>query len=88
MRILSLIERLQRALRHIEELSPAAQEDLVQYIEEMTELIADEAVPHQASTDKDMPPTVRAALALGGAWRDLQDDDEFAYFDRTPHAAD
>jgi hypothetical protein len=79
---MSMIERLQRALEHIEELSPAAQEDLAQFIEEMTEPIAEVGTPHQAPSDDNLPPTVRAALALGGAWRDLQDDDEFAYFER------
>ncbi len=35
-----MIERLQRALKHVEELSPEAQEDLAQQIEEMTEPLA------------------------------------------------
>jgi hypothetical protein len=71
-----MIERLQRALEHIEELSPAAQEDLAQFIEEMTEPVAS-----SSSADEDLSPSVQRALALGGAWRDLQDDDEFAFFD-------
>ena len=79
---MSKIERLQRALEHIEELSPAAQEDLAQFIEEMTEPFAS-----ASSADEDLPPSVQRALALAGAWRNLQDDDEFAFFDRTRYTA-
>ena len=77
-----MIERLQRALEHIDELSPAAQEDLAQQIEEMTEPLMHLPTSSQAPGDEALPPSVRAALALGGAWSDLQDDDEFAFFDR------
>jgi len=75
---MSMIERLQRALQHIEELSPAAQEDLAQFIEEITEPFAS-----ASSADEDLPPSVQRGLALAGTWRDLQDDDEIAFFDRT-----
>lgn len=77
-----MIERLQRALEHINELSPAAQEDLAQFIEEMTEPsvhVPDLLLP---VPDENVPPSVQRALALAGAWRDLQNDDEFAFFDR------
>ena len=77
-----MIERLQRALEHIEELSPAAQEDLAQQIEEMTE---HPLVTQDAASESNLPPSVQRALALGGAWSDLQDDDEFAFFDRIRH---
>lgn len=82
-----MIERLQRALEHIDELSPAAQEDLAQQIEEMTEPLMHlpTSTSSQAPGDEALPPSVRAALALGGAWSDLQDDDEFAFFDRIRH---
>ncbi len=80
-----MIERLQRALEHIEELSPAAQEDLAQQIEEMTEPLTHLPTPSQTPGDEALPPSVRTALALGGAWSDLQDDDEFAFFDRIRH---
>ena len=77
-----MIERLQHALEHIDELSPAAQEDLAQQIEEMTEPLTHPPTPSQTIGNEALPPSVQAALALGGAWSDLQDDDEFAFFDR------
>jgi hypothetical protein len=79
-----MIERLQRALEHIEELSPAAQEDLAQQIEDMTEPLSDAPATPFSSGDTTLPASVRRALALGGAWSDMQDD-EFAFFDRIRH---
>jgi hypothetical protein len=80
-----MIERLQRALEHIEELSPAAQEDLAQQIEDMTEPLSDAPGSLPPSGDATLPASVQRALALGGAWSELQDDDEFAFFDRIRH---
>src|SRR5690348_1958657 len=73
-----MIERLQRALTHIEELSPEAQADLAEQIEELIGRPdnlpgADEQKPTDA-----MPRSVQEALALAGAWSDLQGNDEFA----------
>ena len=80
-----MIERLQRALAHIEELCLAAQEDLAQQIEDMTEPLSDTSGSLSPSGDATLPASVQRALALGGAWSDLQDDDEFAFFDRIRH---
>ena len=79
-----MIERLQRALEHIEELSPA-QEDLARQIEDMTEPISETPMSPLPSSDATLPASVRRALALYGAWSDLQDDDELAFFDRIRH---
>ncbi|HLJ81247.1 MAG TPA: hypothetical protein VKT52_07175 [Ktedonobacterales bacterium] len=81
-----MIERLQRALEHIEELSPAAQEDLAVQIEEMTEPIEEFPQASHLSDDERLPKSVRNALAVFGAWRDLQDDDEFEALDRIRHS--
>ncbi len=80
-----MIERLQRALEHVEELPPAAQEEVATLIEGLTEPL--DAVPMgQSETDeKHLPKPVRDALALGGAWSDLQGDDEFTALDRIRH---
>jgi len=80
-----MIERLQRALEHVDELSPDEQEDIAQLIEEMTEPL--EATPEEKdiSTDKNLSKSMRAALAAIGSWRRLQDDDEFAALDRIRH---
>ena len=80
-----MIERLQRALEHIEELSPEAQEDLAQQIEDLTAPLDDLPELRNLPADEALPPSVRVALALGGAWSDLQDDDEFAALDRIRH---
>lgn len=80
-----MIERLQRALEHIEDLSPEAQLDLAQQIEDLTAPLEDLPELPSSSVDDPVPPTVRAALALGGAWSDWQDDDEFAALDRIRH---
>lgn len=82
-----MIERLRRALEHIEELSPEAQEDLAQQIEELTEPLETMPVSRESAIDETLPPLVRRALALGGAWRNLQGDDEFAALDRIRHGA-
>jgi len=80
-----MIERLQKALKHIEELSPEAQEDLAQHIEELTEPLSDLTAPHDLAAGDTMPQTVRGALAVAGVWSDLQGDDEFAALDRIRH---
>lgn len=79
-----MIERLHRALEHIEELSPEVQEDLARQIEDMTTPPAQESP--QVSRDEALPPSVQRALELGGAWSDLQFADEFAFFDHTRKA--
>src|SRR5579859_4168171 len=81
-----MIERLQRALEHVEELAPAAQEDVATLIEELTEPL--EVTPARRSgsdEEEHLPKSVRDALALGGAWSDLQGDDEFVALDRIRH---
>jgi hypothetical protein len=80
-----MIERLQRSLAHIEELSAEMQEDLAQQIEEMTEPLDHPSTRDNLPADETLSPAARAAMALGGAWRALQDDDEFAYFERIRH---
>ena len=80
-----MIERLQRALEHIEELSPAAQEDLAQRIEDMTELLSDAPTSPLPPGDAPLPASVQRALATFGSARDLQGDDEFAFFERIWH---
>ncbi|HEY8323600.1 MAG TPA: hypothetical protein VIG77_03855 [Ktedonobacterales bacterium] len=80
-----MIERLQRALEHIEELSPEAQQELAEQIEALSAPIADLPSQPTSSDDEALPRSVRVALALGGAWSDLHDDDEFAFFDRIRH---
>ena len=80
-----MIERLQHALEHLSELSPEAQHDLAQQIEELTAPLDDlpevRDLPALEGTQA-LPPSVRVALALGGAWSDMQGDDEFAAFER------
>jgi hypothetical protein len=66
-----MIERLQRALTHIEELSPETQEDLAQQIEEITEPLHNFMPRDDLPASETLPPSARAALALGGAWRRL-----------------
>lgn len=83
-----MIERLRRALEHLDELSPEAQQDLAQQIEDQTAPLEEleELPPTQdLPADETLPPSVRVALALGGAWSDLQGDDEFAALDRIRH---
>lgn len=82
-----MIERLQRALARIEELSPETQNDLAQEIEELTEGLP---MPngHGSSLpagEERLPDAVRAALAVIGIARDQQDIDEFKALDRIRH---
>ena len=84
-----MIERLQRALEHIEELSPAAQEDLATFIEEQTlppptESPETETQQHHPSNNH-LPKRIRTALAAIGSARELWDDDEFVVLDRIRH---
>ena len=82
-----MIERLQRALARVEQLSPEAQNDLAQEIEELTEDLPMPAgngtSPH--NDEEDLPAAVRAALAVIGIARDQQDIDEFEALDRIRH---
>lgn len=80
-----MIERLQRALEHIEELSPEAQEELAQQIETMSAPLNDPPTVGRTPSDATLPRSVQVALALGGVWSDLQGDDEFAFYDRLRH---
>lgn len=70
-----MIERLQRALEHVDELSVEEQEDIAQLIEEKTEPL--EATPEQKdiSTDKNLSRSMRATLAAIGSWRRLRRGD-------------
>ena len=85
-----ITERLHQALQHIESLSPDMQDELAEQIEEMTEplevLGMDSVEQRQGGresiAEESLPTSVRVALALGGAWSDLQGDDEFAALDR------
>jgi hypothetical protein len=80
-----VIERLRRALDHIEELTPEAQLELARQIEALSAPLEDLPTLEGMVADPSLPQSVRVALALGGAWSDLQGDDEFAYFDRVRH---
>ncbi|MGH2515356.1 MAG: hypothetical protein ACRDHP_06845, partial [Ktedonobacterales bacterium] len=60
---------------HLEELSPEAQQDLAQQIEDQTEPLEELPEVRGLPADGTLPPSVRVALALGGAWSDLQSDD-------------
>ena len=79
-----MIERLRRALEHVEELSPDMQEEIARQIEDMTEPL-EEVHTSRRVIDPSLPKTVRDALAVAGAWSDLQDDDEFEALDRIRH---
>lgn len=65
-----MIERLQRALEHVEEL---------------TEPLGDLPALNDRAAGDTLPQTVCDALALAGAWSDLQGDDEFEAMDRIRH---
>lgn len=80
-----MIERLQRALEHVEDLSPEAQLELAQQIEALSSPFDDLPTLHTMPADEALPQSVRVALALGGAWSDSQDDDEFVAFERMRH---
>lgn len=89
-----ITERLLQALQHIESLTPDMQDELAEQIEEMTEPLEPldlsvEGTLHsepQMSAVASLPEAVRVALALAGAWSDLQDDDEFVALDRIRYA--
>jgi hypothetical protein len=87
-----MVERLLRAFQQLAELSPAAQLDLAQQIEDLTDphdemATLQETAPHEpAAAAAPLPPSVRAVLAFAGAWSDLQGADEFAALARTRHA--
>ncbi|MGH2486312.1 MAG: hypothetical protein ACRDHE_09890 [Ktedonobacterales bacterium] len=85
-----MIERLRRALEHVEELSLEMQDELAEIIEEQTEPLEDEAptTPEQGLRpgEENLPPRIRRALAAIGSWRDLQDDDEFEALDTIRHS--
>ena len=71
-----MIERLQRALEHIEQVSPPMQADLAQRIED---LLGQDVVTTPAGAQSASDPTLQAqariqtALNLAGAWRDMPD---------------
>ncbi len=80
-----MIERLRRALEHIDELSPDMQAEIAAQIEEMT-VPPDEVVePARTIPNSNLPKSVRDALAVAGVARDLQYDDEFEALDRIRH---
>lgn len=92
-----ITERLRYALRNIESLSSELQDEIAEQIEEMTEPLdypgdhlpapevhATEGL--QSPTLVELPRSVRDALALAGAWSDLQDDDEFVALEKIRHA--
>lgn len=81
-----MIERLQRALEHVENLSPEAQADLAQQIEDMAGPAGKAAEP-ETTVSEEQSAVVRRALELAGAWSDLADDDEFVALDRIRHAS-
>lgn len=83
-----MIERLQRALEHINELPPEAQEDIAAIIEEQTEPLAEELPSLRPSpANHRLPRRIRTALAAIGSARDLQDDDEFEALDLIRHGS-
>lgn len=79
-----MIERLRRALEHVEELSADMQEEIAQQIEQMTEPLEEVPAPVR-DIDPNLPKRVRDALAVAGIARDLQYDDEFEALDRIRH---
>jgi hypothetical protein len=85
-----MIERLQRALERVEELSPEEQEEIAVLIEEQTEPI--EPIPASLQSplrpgEEHLPQRVRDALAAIGSWRDLPDsfDEMLDALDRIRH---
>jgi len=92
-----ITERLRYALQNLENLSSELQDEIAEQIEEMTDPLdfQDEylRVPAVHATEglptpslDELPKSVRDALALAGAWSDLQDDDEFVALDKIRHA--
>ncbi len=83
-----MIERLARALEHIDELSPEAQEDLAEQIEELTApLDVELPEPGLLPGEERLPERVRRSLAAIGIARDQQDVDEFEALDRIRHSS-
>lgn len=82
-----MIERLQRALARVEQLSPEAQNDLAQEIEELTEDLPMPAKNGSSAHtgEENLSAAVHAALAVIGIARDQQDIDEFEALDRIRH---
>ncbi len=83
-----MIERLARALENIDELSPEAQEELAEQIEELTAPL-DVVLPEPALRpgEKGLPKRVLRSLAAIGIARDQQDVDEFEALDRIRHSS-
>lgn len=83
-----MIERLARALEHIDELSPEAQEDIARQIEDLA-LLLDVELPEPALRpgEECLPERVRRSLAAIGIARDQQDVDEFEELDRIRHSS-
>ena len=76
-----MIDRLQRALEHVDDLPPEVQDDIAQYIKEQTPSSGDDSVvPVPLGESTRLPLRIRKALAAIGSSRDLQDD-EFAVLD-------
>jgi hypothetical protein len=76
-----MIERLQRALAHIDELPPEVQEELVTLIEERTEPEHGSAVNDGSEAevaDEAMEQGTHVSASLAGAWSDLLYDNAFA----------
>jgi hypothetical protein len=81
-----MIERLRRALQHVDELSPEVQDELAREIEECARTLDD----HEPGADGDasapprgaLPRGAAEALALAGAWSDMLDDDELEASER------
>src|SRR5262249_30864706 len=87
MRRHTMIERLARALEHIEELTPEAQEDLAEQIAELTsplDVELDHGTPKPGQ--KNLPKRSRRALAVFGIARYIEDD-EFEALDRIRHSS-
>jgi hypothetical protein len=83
-----MIERLARALEHIDELSPEAQDELAEQIEELS---AHPEVPLPEAGllpgEEQLPERVRRSLAAIGIARDQQEVDEFEALDRIRHSS-
>jgi hypothetical protein len=83
-----MIERLARALEHIDELSPEVQEDLAEQIEELTApLDVELPAPGLLPGEERLPERVLRSLAAIGIARDQQDVDEFEALDRIRHSS-
>jgi hypothetical protein len=64
-----MVDRLARAIQHVNELPEAVQEEIALHIEELLTPIS------ETNTIQD----------FAGIWQDLQGDDEFAALDRMRH---